>query len=473
VRPVHNPEGDEVLIPASRDTERTILGAIMLDNRAINEAAESMSPSDFFYEGHRRIFARMLELHEKGVAIDIITLSEALGKRREVEAVGGIAYISSLIDGVPHQPSIADYVSIVTDASDKRRMVASCQSAITRLCDLDSTEDVMNDLQKTMLTVVDRDLSDRDVSVMDTARTIYNNMWNLRNGKIEVIGRPTGLGNLDEMITGYRDKELTIIGAWPSHGKSALMVQGAEANATQGTTVGCISMEMSREALLKRMVAMRAKIDLQKFRDPRFMSASELENVGEQLAHVGKLPLLIDDKAGLTVPQLKKSIKAMIIRGAKLIFVDYLQRMGAEAGQDDRQKVGLAALVCADLSKEHSIPIVALSQLARPDGRTPNTLPTMFYLKESGDCEAHADNVALIYRPRDGEGRHTGEDQIIVDKQREGPTGPINVHFIGRYATFQIRDWEREQAPAPLKAKQKPIEQMTLDAKGAASGNDK
>jgi replicative DNA helicase len=468
---MHNPEGDEVLIPASRDAERTILGAIMLDNKAITQAAELMSPSDFFYDGHRRIFARMLELHEKGIAIDIITLAEAHKKRREVEAVGGVGYISSLIDGVPHQASIADYVSIVTDSSDKRRMVASCQSAITRLCDLDSTEDVLDDLQKTMLTVVDRDLADRDVTVMDTARTIYNNMWNLRNGKIEVIGRPTGLGNLDETLTGYRDKELTIIGAWPSHGKSALMVQGAEANATAGTTVGCISMEMSRESLLKRMVAMRAKIDLQKFRDPRFLSASELEEIGEQLAHIGKLPLLIDDKAGLTVSQLRKSIKAMIIRGAKIIFIDYLQRMGAEAGQD-RQKVGQGALVCADLAKEHSIPIIALSQLARPDGRTPNTLPTMFYLKESGDCEAHADNVALIYRPRDGDGRHSGEDQIIIDKQREGPTGPINVHFIGRYATFAIRDWEREQAPAPLKVKQKPIEQMAFDAKGAASGEN-
>lgn len=463
---------DEELVsmPKSLDSERTLLGALILQPKRITET-DRLGESDFWLEAHRIIYRAMREEMEERGDFDGITLNEWLVKRRLDVAVGGIAYISSLIDGVPHSMNFESHVDILIDHSRKRALINISNRAVAQLLDLDSTEEVLDTLQSALIPIINRDNRQSDVSITATVRAIYEQLWNIRNGKIECIGQPTGIGNLDSFLTGYRAGELTVIGAWPSHGKSAMMVQGANEAATHDVPVGCISLEMSREALLKRMVSLRAEIELQKFRDPRFLQAHELERIGEELAKLGKMPLMIEDRAGLTVRQLSSEVKLMIMRGAKIVYVDYLQRLGAEGQQDDKQKVASAALCLADLSKQYKIPIVALSQLARPDGRTPNTRPTMFYLKESGDCEAHADNVVLIYRPKDGEGVNSGEDELIVDKQREGPTGPLKVHFVGKYAKFRERDWTHDAPAAPIK---KPKDrQLNFDAKGAAAGDEK
>lgn len=424
-------------MPNALDAERTTLGAMLLDPK-VTAQTESLTPADFYLNSHQVIFRGMRELFQLSGQFDPITLAEWLAKRGGVEQVGGIGYITSLIDGVPHTPSVEQYVAIIVDHSRKRSLITAANLAVARLYDQDATDDVLGSLQADVSRVVSRNAS-KDVPLSETTRVMAERLFKQKRGQLDSAGLPTGVHGLDQALSGYRDGELTVIAAWPSHGKSALAVQGANANLLNGVAVGVISLEMSREALINRMVSMRAEINLAKFRKPQYMSDEQEREAQEQLAMIGQMPLQIDDTAGLTVTQLGLTVSLMVMRGAKIIFIDHLQRLGFEHGQEEKQVVSLGSRILADSAKKHRIPIVALSQLARPSGRTRNTRPNMFYLKESGDCEANADNIVLIYRPENEKGLPTGEDELIVDKQRDGAVGPISVWFRGEYARFEER----------------------------------
>src|ERR1700729_1548437 len=253
-------------LPASVEAERSILGAILLDNHSYNEAAEKLRAEDFSLDSHRRIYSRMAELIDGRRAVDIVTLAEELARRKEVEAVGGVAYLASLTEGLPRRPSIEEYVRIVKDKSLARQLIIICSTAITRAADQsEGAIDVLNDAESSLLEVTEKGITRGFSSVHEIVAGSFKTIDNLYKEGREVTGLATHFDEFDRMTSGLQNSELIIIAARPSMGKTALAINIAQNAAIRGgKIVAVFSLEMSKESLLRRMLASEALVDSQK-----------------------------------------------------------------------------------------------------------------------------------------------------------------------------------------------------------------
>jgi len=441
-------------LPANVEAERSILGAILLDNFAYNQAAEHLKPEDFSLDSHRRIFSRMVDLSESSRAIDIITLPEELDRRSELETIGGVAYISSLLDGVPDRPSIEHYIKIVRDKALLRGLIHAANAAIVRASEQsDPAEEILNDAEASILQLSEKRIGRGLMDFHSVFKESYGSLDALLNRGQRITGLETHYSDLDDLTSGLQSSELVIIAARPSMGKTAFAINIAEnCSVKDKKVVGVFSLEMSREALLLRLLCSRAQVDSHKMRTG-FLPREEYGKLIRAYDELSNAPVFIDDTPGISLGEMRA--KAHRLRQSQgrldLIVVDYLQLMsgGSRRYENRTQEVSAISRGLKALAKDLKVPLVALSQLSRaPENRgSKDSEPKLSDLRESGAIEQDADVVMFIYRrevyDKDNQDLQ-GNAELIISKQRNGPTGSIQLAFLKastRFESLDRSDW--------------------------------
>jgi replicative DNA helicase len=448
-------------LPANIDAEKTILGAILLDNAAHAEAAEKLEADDFSLDSHRRIFLRMTELIDAQRAVDIVTLANELARFKEVESVGGVAYLASLTEGLPRRPVIEDYIRIVKDKSLLRKLMLICSSAIARAAD--QSEDAIGVLDVTesqLLEVSEKGLIQGLEPLDKIVANSFGSIDNLYKQGREVTGLATGFVEFDRMTSGLQKGELIIIAARPSMGKTALAINIAQnAALADNAKVAVFSLEMSKASLLRRMLASQASVDQQKLQKG-FLGREDHDKLQNALGLLVDSHIFIDDSAGISLAEMRAKARRLKQNagGLDLVVVDYLQLMtatlpsGGRKGYENRtQEVSAISRGLKAMAKELDVPLLALSQLSRAsERRGEDKRPMLSDLRESGSIEQDADLVAFIHREayynRDEEMSESdkAKSEIILAKQRNGPTGSVHMYFNSRYTRFETLDSRHE-----------------------------
>jgi replicative DNA helicase len=443
-------------LPASVEAERSILGAILLDNHSYNEAAEKLSSEDFFLDSHRRIYSRMAELIDAHRAVDIVTLAEELARRKEVEAVGGVAYLASLTEGLPRRPSIEEYVRIVKDKSLARQLIIICNTAITRAADQsDEALVVLDSAESGLLEVSERGITRGFAGIPEIVRDSFGTIDNLYAQQKEVTGLATHYTQFDKMTSGLQASDLIIIAARPSMGKTAWAINIAENAAVRdGKVVAVFSLEMSKESLLRRMLASQALVSMQKIQTG-FIPKQDRSKLMEALERLAEAKIFIDDTPAIALSEMRAKARRLQRQqgGLDLIVIDYLQLMtastfgvGARRYENRTQEVSAISRGLKALAKELKVPVVALSQLSRAsEQRGGDKKPMLSDLRESGSIEQDADVVAFIHRDSYYNKDENGEEdpdsknkaEIIIAKQRNGPTGSVHLAYRADCTRFE------------------------------------
>jgi replicative DNA helicase len=445
-------------LPVSIEAERSILGAIVLDNSLYDQAAEHLSPDDFSLDAHRRIYSRMRDLQETGRPVDMITLVEELDRRKEVEAIGGVAYLSSLIDGVPERPSIEHYVRIVRNKALLRGLINVAQNAIAEAIEhADEAEEVLGRTEQAIFQLSEDRMGQGFMDIPSIIKGSFGSLEELYKRGQEITGLATHYTLLDKLTSGLQPSDLIIIAARPSMGKTAFAMNIAEnAAVLDGKVVGVFSLEMSREALLMRMLASHAQVDSKDLRQG-FLTKEDMRKLTRATEELSHSKLFIDDSPGISVSEMRaKARRLRQTDGLDLLIVDYLQLMsavpiGGKRFENRTQEVSAISRGLKALAKELRIPVVALSQLSRaPESRGGDHRPQLSDLRESGSIEQDADVVAFIFREevyKKDDPDLDGRAEIIVAKQRNGPTDMIRMAFIKRYTRFENLSQENDHNP--------------------------
>ncbi len=434
-------------LPANIEAERSILGAILSDNFAYNQAAEHLRIEDFSLDSHRRIYSRIVDLAESSRPIDMITLIEELERHKELQAIGDVAYVSSLLVGMPDRPSIEHYVKIVRDKALLRGLISAATTAIARAADQsDSAEDVLSDAEAAIFQLSEKRIGRGFMGIQEIVRESFGSVDALLQRGQRISGLATHYTDLDEMTSGLQRSDLAIIAARPSMGKTAFAMNIAENSAVEDRSVVAVfSLEMSREALLMRMLCSQARVDAHKMRTGSLWQddTRKVVRAMEQLAHA---PIFIDDTPGISISEMRakaRRLKQSQNGKLDLIIVDYLQLMsgGGKRFENRTQEVSAISRGLKALAKELSVPVVALSQLSRaPESRGGDHRPQLSDLRESGSIEQDADIVMFIFREevyKQDDPDLQGKAEIIIAKQRNGPTGRIRLAFLKPCTRFE------------------------------------
>jgi replicative DNA helicase len=436
---------DQVL-PANLDAERSVLGAILLDPKAYDEAAAlGLAAGDMSLDSHRRIYSAMQAIADVGRPIDIVTLPEELANRRQLEAVGGYCYISGLLDGVPDRPSIRHYIKIVREKAAQRKLVHACNATIGAIRDGSSSQDAIEGLGESVLQIQTGSDEAPAQRVVSFADQVYNEWEKLADGSGDLIGLTTSLDCLDLATTGIRKGELWLIGGRTGDGKTALALQIAAANCQKEIPVGMFSIEMAKGDLLHRLWSHEGKIPFQCIRYPRRLEPETRKRIQRAMGDVGQWPLFVVEDSSLSIQKLLAKAR-LLIRQEKvqLLIVDYVQLISAPA-RDEKERLTKVSNALRALAKDSGVPVVAISQLSRPKDGSLNARPNKFHLKESGSQENDSHVIILTYRPVGELGDPTGEDELIIAKQRHGPVSNERVYFDSKTLTFYARHCSRRE----------------------------
>jgi replicative DNA helicase len=433
----------ERTLPHNLEAERSVLGAILVDNEAFHSAVQIIDAGDFYRDAHRRIFERMIALSERNHAIDFVTLKEELVKSGELDEVGGPAYIASLADGVPRATNVQYYAGIVKDKSSLRRLIYAANRVVTNAYEADQEADlIIDEAESAIFAVADDRLRAGFVRMSDLVKSSFPRMEKVFEQKALVTGVPTGFIDLDQMTRGLQPGDLIIVAARPSMGKTSLVLNMAQHVAIQpDRTVGFFSLEMSKDALFLRLLTSEAQID-----SHRLMSGAigqrDYGRISQAIETLSAMRLFIDDTASIGVLEMRaKARRLQAEHGLSLLIVDYIQLMTGRGRFENRTlELGAISRSLKGLAKELDVPIVVLSQLSRaPESRSDHR-PQLSDLRESGALEQDADVVVLIYRDdvynRDPNSPDAGIAELIVAKQRNGPTGVVRLAFLREQTRF-------------------------------------
>jgi replicative DNA helicase len=435
--------------PESVHVEKVILGAMMVDPVAITDATMFLSADDFALDSHRKIFRAIVNLVEIGYGVDYVTVSEALNQKRELDSVGGRDYLAELGERLPRKLSVESYVRIVRDKSLLRQLRTVCDLGMMQAADQAAVAlDVLNNVSQSLIEIsehaITRGFSDISAIVKDS----FGSIDALYEQGREVTGLATHYIDFDRMTSGLQESELIIIAARPSMGKTAWAINIAENAAVRsGKVVAVFSLEMGKASLLRRMLASQALVNSKAIqtgmlmRDDRTKLINGLERLLES-------KMFIDDTPGITLAEMRAKVRRLKQQQGQLdlIVIDYLQLMTGsntnQKGFENRtQEVSAISRGLKALAKEMKVPVVALSQLSRAsEQRGGDKKPLLSDLRESGSIEQDADVVCFIHREeyydRDNEDLK-GKAEIIIAKQRNGPTGTIHLAYLADYTRFE------------------------------------
>jgi replicative DNA helicase len=432
-------------LPSNLEAERSILGAILLDNHALNAAIEKIRSEDFFLSQHRQIFERMIQLGEKQQAIDVVTLMDDLSRRGELEAAGGIAYLSQLADGLPRVTNVEHYARIVKEKAVLRSLIFSASAIQEQALAAGDDADVILDRAESVIFQLAEDrVKVGLIGVKELVRDNYERLEKIFSEGRRITGLTTGYPGLDNETAGLQPSELIILAARPSMGKTALALNISENVALRlREPVAVFSLEMSKESLLLRLLASEARVDAHKFRTGH-MGRDDWGKITGALTNLAEAPLWIDDSASSTVMEIgAKARRLKRDRGLSLLVVDYLQLVvptHTGRGTNRQEEVSSISRGLKGLAKELKVPVLVLSQLTRAPERD-DRKPQLSDLRESGAIEQDADVVLFINRPNFYKTDLPEEDrakaELIIAKQRNGPTGSMNFVFLARHTRFE------------------------------------
>jgi replicative DNA helicase len=433
----------ERTLPHNLEAERSVLGAILVHNDAFNLAAQTIDAHDFFRDAHRRIFDKMVALNERGHAIDFVTLKEELQRSGELDDVGGPAYIASLADGVPRATNVEYYARIVKEKATLRNLIFAANKILTNAYEADQEPDlILDEAESAIFSVAEDKLKSGFIPMRDLVKESFPKIEQLFEQRRLVTGVPTGFVDLDEMTRGLQPSDLIIIAARPSMGKTSLVLNIAQYVATQpNLTVGFFSLEMSKESLFIRLLTAEAQID-----GHRLMSGAigqkDYGRISHALETLSSMRMFIDDTPNLGVLEMRaKCRRLQAEHGLNLVILDYIQLMNSR-GRFENRTLELAAISRSlkGLAKELNVPIVVLSQLSRAPEARADHRPQLSDLRESGALEQDADVVVLIYRDdvynREPNNENAGIAELILAKQRNGPTGVVKLAFLREQTRF-------------------------------------
>lgn len=431
-------------LPSSPESERTILGAILLDNQLIAQAIETLSPDDFYSPLHRRVFKAMCSLFERSERIDPILIGEELKRDGSIESIGGIATITNLTYGLPHFSDIFNYAKVVKDKSIVRNLIKVCNQITSEaLAEEEDAADILDNAERMIFALADEKTRQGFSHVRPVAENVLARVQEFAKRETHALtGLATGFRDLDEKTSGLQRTDLIIVAARPSMGKTALCLTLAQNAAIQeNAVVAVFSLEMSKEQLVMRMLSSEAKVDAHRFRTG-YLTRDEWARLAEAIGTLSEASIFIDDTPGISVLEMRAKARRLAAehRRLDLIVVDYLQLMsGSKRSESRQQEVSQISRELKALAKELQVPIVALSQLSRaPEARNPPK-PMMSDLRESGSIEQDADVVAFIYRedyykPTE---ENAGVAELLIAKQRNGPTGTVRLAFLKEFTRFE------------------------------------
>ena len=438
-------------LPASVHTERVILGAMMSDPVAVVDATAKLQIEDFSLDSHRRIFSAMLELSELGHAIDLITLKDVLIRRKELEAVGNQSYLQSLEEGLPRHLAVENYVQIVKDKSIMRQLMQVCELGLNRAADQsEGSLDVLNAVETRLLEISESAIKRGFSGIGQIVSESFGSIDQLYEQGREITGLETHYTGFDRMTSGLQASELVIIAARPSMGKTAWAINIAQNAAVRdGKVVAVFSLEMSKESLLRRLLASEALVNSRKIQTG-FLPREDKQKLINALDRLMSSKMFIDDTPGITLAEMRAKARRLKQQEGSLdlIVIDYLQLMtagstgpGGRRPENRNQEVSTISRGLKALAKEMGVPVVALSQLSRgSEQRQGDKKPLLSDLRESGSIEQDADVVCFIHREEyyDRENEDIkGQAEIIVAKQRNGPTGTIKLAYLSDFTRFE------------------------------------
>jgi replicative DNA helicase len=430
-------------LPNNLDAERSVLGAILLDNNALNTAIESLRAEDFFLDQHRRVFTQMIALGEAQQAIDLITLTEELHRRGDLEASGGAPYLASLADGMPKVSNVEHYARIVKEKAMLRNLIHTTHNIQQRAFEgEDGADMILDNAESSIFLLAEDRVKAGLIPVKDIVRDNFERLEKIFKEGKSITGIPTGYVELDKLTSGLQPSELLILAARPSQGKTAMALNLAENIAIRGgQPVAFFSLEMSKESLLQRLVASVAQIDAHKFRTGH-LNRNDWAGMTEALGVISNAPLWVDDAGSISVLEIgAKARRLKRDKGLSLLIVDYMQLITARGRFGNRQEeVASISRGLKGLAKELQIPVLVLSQLTRAPERDERG-PQLSDLRESGAIEQDADVVMFIYRPHffkaGASPEEREETELRIAKQRNGPTDNVKFVFRSRLTRFE------------------------------------
>ena len=430
--------------PQNIEAEQSILSAILLENNTLPEVLEVLSERDFYREAHRKIFSGILDLFERNEPADLVTLTNILKEKGELESVGGASYLAEMVDTVPVATNVAHYAKIIRDKATLRRLIER-SSSITSRCfeDRGNVEDILDFAEQSIFEISEDKVRPSFHALADILTDTYKTVEQAYENKALVTGVPTGYHDLDVLTSGFQPGDLIVIAGRPSMGKTALALNVAQ-NACQekGLPSAVFSLEMSKEQLSLRMLSSEAAVDSSKMRGG-FLSESDLARINRAAGSLYDLPIYIDDSPGISALEIRAKARRMKMeKGLGLVMIDYLQLMRGRASAERRElEISEISRSLKALAKELNVPVVALSQLNRKVEERGNKRPVLSDLRESGAIEQDADVIIFIYRDevynKEADNPNRGIAEINVAKQRNGPIGTVKLTFLDFCTRFE------------------------------------
>jgi len=430
--------------PQNIEAEQSVLGSILLENEALSKALERLRPEDFYYEAHRQIFQCMIDLYNRNEPSDLITITEILKQKNKLEEIGGASYIADLTEKTATSANIEYYAKITKEKSVLRKLIHSATEISSQAFQAGgNVESILDFSEKTIFGISQYQIRPSFYPLKDIITSSFKKIEELYEKKQLITGVPTGFTDLDAKTSGFQPADLIIVAGRPSMGKTALCLNIAQHAAYEAQIPTAIfSLEMSKEQLALRMLCSEARVDNHKLRSG-FIADSEWGKLSMGAGKLADTQIFIDDTPGITVLEMRAKARRMKSEhGLGLIIIDYLQLMSsAQQRSDNReQEISEISRSLKSLAKELHVPVVALSQLNRMVESRADKRPQMSDLRESGAIEQDADVILFIYRDevyhKDSE-EAKGKAEIIIGKQRNGPTGEVHLTFINEYTRFE------------------------------------
>jgi replicative DNA helicase len=437
-------EINERIPPQAIETEQSVLGAILQNTPALHVAIEQLKEEYFYLPKHRKIFAAIVKLYETSGAIDLITVPTELNNRGQLDEIGGRRYLMDLTDSVVTFDNIDDHCRIIIEAAVKNQLINDSSAVINRCYDTGASADELLDFAERKIFAIKEDSLKGDfVALKNILPQTFEQIEEYAKREGHVTGVATGYPDLDGLTAGFQNSDLVIIAGRPSMGKTAFALNVAENVAvTRAVPVIIFSLEMAKEQLAQRLLCSRARISAHQMRTGR-IADHQWTNLSIAVGPLSEAPIFIDDSASLSVMEIRAKARRMKLKhDIGLILIDYMQLVRGQKNPESRQQeITYISQSLKALARELKVPVVALSQLSRQvELRGKEAKPQLSDLRESGAIEQDADLVLFIHRTRDDEGSLSSNAEIIIGKQRNGPTGVVSLVFVKDYARFELQD---------------------------------
>ena len=432
-------------LPANLDAERSVLSALLLNDETLSQVSEILIPNDFYSPQHRIIYATILEFSQKFERIDLVTLQDELKKKDKLEMVGGVTFLISLQEDIPSLGLVEQHAKIIKEKAVLRELIDSATDIITNCYSQDdkNISSVLDEAEKTIFQIANKRTNQSFVQLNIWLKKTFQHLSDIKSHSKGITGIPSGYKKLDQMSSGFQSGDFVVLAARPSMGKTALALTMAGNAAAQGIKTGFFSLEMSAEQLTLRLLSAESGIAHHNIRNATISSEEwvELTNVAANLA---QMQLFIDDSAMLSITDLRtKARKLKMEHGLQFLVIDYLQLLHSSKRHENRhQEVSTISRSLKALAKELEIPILSLSQLSRAVDSRMDKRPMLSDLRESGAIEQDADLIMFLYRDivYNSDAENPALSELIIGKQRNGPTGTVYLNFSKELTKFEDID---------------------------------